>query len=775
MKTTTPTTSAVGAGGWGRWHILVSIALALLGLFVPFSTAGTGITLGLLLALALARPRHVLETAPWREPVMAVGLALFAYIALHTLWTSGFTRASGSMINRYQELLLAPLVFAMMREARHRRVFVAAFLVGVVLLALAYWSVFLALPQFAPLMGAKRISSGFVIALAAFLLLERARVSARPWPARLLAAFLAVTVLFAMDGRTGQVILVVLAGYAAWVQSPPRWRFVAAIASPLVVVAVALTSHSVQTRIDEFVAASHRTTLPDASDSSGIRLQLLTTSKDLVRKYWLTGAGLANHADVHEQAVRERLGKVPGNENYLATAWWVRVPNPHDEYLMQLIGGGVLSLALFIAWLGMAFRTAARAAPHERAQLSGTTLAFGIGCLFNCLLLNFVEGHLYIVLLGWLAAGIRYARPPLGALQPPRVLVVATRQIGDVLLTTPLIHAARERWPDARIDVVGLAGTLGMLQGNPDVHALIETPQRHGWATLAVARRLWRKYDLALVTDVGDRAHLIAWIAAPHRSGIIPQRSGSNWWKRSLLDHVVVAAGDRGDKHAVLEKYELLAPWTGDAASALQVRAPEPAALPPDLESQLYAGFVVVHAPSMWSYKQWPIAHFGQLIQGLVAQGRQVVLTGSNSVRDQECIAPLRQLATSPTVLDASGRLDFNQLVTLLQRAALYIGPDTSVSHLAAATGVPVIAIFGPTNPQRWAPWPATSHAQEIFARSTAVQQVGNVTLLQGSLHCVPCGRAGCEDHRQSRSDCLPDIKPERVLAEAIRILASRA
>jgi heptosyltransferase-3 len=53
------------------------------------------------------------------------------------------------------------------------------------------------------------------------------------------------------------------------------------------------------------------------------------------------------------------------------------------------------------------------------------------------------------------------------------------------------------------------------------------------------------------------------------------------------------------------------------------------------------------------------------------------------------------------------------------------------------------------------------------------VQQAGNVTLLQSALPCVPCGRAGCEDHRDSRSDCLADITPERVLAQALQLLSS--
>ena len=95
------------------------------------------------------------------------------------------------------------------------------------------------------------------------------------------------------------------------------------------------------------------------------------------------------------------------------------------------------------------------------------------------------------------------------------VLVVVTRQIGDVLLTTPLIHAARRRWPQARIDVLGFAGTLGMLRGNPDVDEVIEVAgaARRG-RPLRLARRLWRRYDLALVADPGDRAHLVGWLAS---------------------------------------------------------------------------------------------------------------------------------------------------------------------------------------------------------------------------------------------------------------------
>ena len=84
-----------------------------------------------------------------------------------------------------------------------------------------------------------------------------------------------------------------------------------------------------------------------------------------------------------------------------------------------------------------------------------------------------------------------------------------------------------------------------MLEGNRDVRERITMPARPGaGGTLRWARRLWRRYDLALIADPGDRAHLIGAIAAPVRSGILPAQNRSNWWKRRLLAHAVTSAGD---------------------------------------------------------------------------------------------------------------------------------------------------------------------------------------------------------------------------------------
>jgi heptosyltransferase III len=355
-----------------------------------------------------------------------------------------------------------------------------------------------------------------------------------------------------------------------------------------------------------------------------------------------------------------------------------------------------------------------------------------------------------------------------------RVLVIATRQIGDVLLTTPLIAAARQLWPDAHIEVLGFSGTLGMLNGNAQLDAIIESPPRLGLrGFVRLVQKLWRRYDLALITQPGDRAHLMGWISSGCRSGLLPEQESSSWWKQILLTYAVQSSGDRSGTHVVTEKLALLAPWKEASSTAPRVVVPEAAPLPAFLSKHLRPGFIVIHTPSMWSYKQWPLAHYRQLIAALLSRGHQIVLSGGPDEQDRVCVESMLDLGRPPGLINACGELDFNQLVTLFKQASLYIGPDTSVSHLAAASNVTTLAIFGPTDPRRWAPWPGRSPAQVIFERSSAAQTVGNVTVMQGGLGCVPCSRAGCDDHRQSRSDCLIAIKPEQVLEQALRLLGS--
>jgi lipopolysaccharide heptosyltransferase III len=107
----------------------------------------------------------------------------------------------------------------------------------------------------------------------------------------------------------------------------------------------------------------------------------------------------------------------------------------------------------------------------------------------------------------------------------------------------------------------------------------------------------------------------------------------------------------------------------------------------------------------------------------------------------------------------------------LLSGACVYIGPDTSTTHLAAAAGCPTVALFGPMDPRVWGPWPVGGLAAPWQASGT-IQNQGNVWIVQNPLPCMPCTFEGCERNIRSRSVCLDELKPEQVMAAVDQALA---
>lgn len=405
--------SFAGSGPAGRaatraltaWSWALTGSSAMLGFFLPFSTAGTAIGTVLVVLLLLARPRQLVSGAPWREPAMAVGLLLLAYIGLHTLGASGWTREAGATVNRYHELLICPLLLAAWTDERARRAFFAGLIVGLVGLMLAHWAARVA-PQLWPNLPfslyVRRISAGFGLTLGAFLLATGARLTPFPVVARVLAACMAATVLFMIDGRTGHVVLLILSAFMAWMAAPRRWRWAAMVAVPLVLAAAAALTPGVQARLKETLQGQ----APAAGsqlNSTGIRMEFTRLSLDLAARHWLAGAGYGNYSRVHEEAARARYAADPARAGYLDQEW-VRTPNPHNEYALQLVGGGIVGLGLYVAWLGLALRRGLGLAPPLRALVAGTVVAFAAGSLFNSLLMDFIEGHLYTSVLAALLA-----------------------------------------------------------------------------------------------------------------------------------------------------------------------------------------------------------------------------------------------------------------------------------------------------------------------------------------------------------------------------------
>ncbi len=94
--------------------------------------------------------------------------------------------------------------------------------------------------------------------------------------------------------------------------------------------------------------------------------------------------------------------------------------------------------------------------------------------------------------------------------KPTKILVIAMQYLGDVLLTTPLLHSLRLAYPDAQMDVLVYSNTAAMLEGNPDISHIITTPNRPKLADYRqLFKQLFRRYDLAIVTQTGDRPFFV--------------------------------------------------------------------------------------------------------------------------------------------------------------------------------------------------------------------------------------------------------------------------
>ena len=349
-----------------------------------------------------------------------------------------------------------------------------------------------------------------------------------------------------------------------------------------------------------------------------------------------------------------------------------------------------------------------------------------------------------------------------------KVLIIATRQIGDTLITTPLITTAKKIWPEAQIDFFAYENSLSMLSGNTDIHQLIGTRQKLSLIDyLKQFTQLFKRYDLAVITQPSDRAYIYGLIAAKHRLGVIPVEPKLNWWKKKISLHNVEV--DYFHQHVITEKLRLLEPFVTEDelfGRPISVKPPSPANLPSEIQSQLSESFVVIHPTPLTAYKRWPLANWAELIESL-SKTHQIILSGAPIAQDRElnqAIIDLLSDTAKNNILNLDGRLKLDQLGTLLRQAKLYIGVDTSVTHLAAACNTPTITLFGATPPTNFGPWPNGFVGKQPYVLKARSQKVGNVTILQGPGDCVPCRKAGCEDRADSRSDCLINLPVNSVL-----------
>jgi heptosyltransferase III len=352
---------------------------------------------------------------------------------------------------------------------------------------------------------------------------------------------------------------------------------------------------------------------------------------------------------------------------------------------------------------------------------------------------------------------------------PESALIVSLRYLGDALLATPIAHAIKRRWPECAVDMLVFERSASMLEGNPDLRAVITVPERPPLPELlAQWRRLWRRYDLALVHQTGTRPLAYGWAAGRRVVGFSPAERSKSWWHRRLLS---VAIPFDASAPTVLENMRLL------QAAGLD---PQPTVVPPSARGTGAVplagvaagkhGYAVIQPGPRTRYKRWTDEGWQQVIRHLQASGLTVIVGGGGNPEEIAYIDRLLGGVDPTGLYRVDGQASLAQLSDLIAEARIFIGVDTGTTHVAAATGTPVVAIFGPTDPVIWGPWPARDGRP--YSQVASEQTRGNVVLIQNpTLACVPCQQEGCDRHRDSYAACLDTLPPATVIAAIDRAL----
>ncbi|MBI3330974.1 MAG: glycosyltransferase family 9 protein [Candidatus Omnitrophica bacterium] len=318
--------------------------------------------------------------------------------------------------------------------------------------------------------------------------------------------------------------------------------------------------------------------------------------------------------------------------------------------------------------------------------------------------------------------------------EPQRVLLIGSSNIGDAILSGGVLQALAARYPEAHLTLVIGERAKALFAEDPRIHTLVDADRfasRLGRLRLAVA--LWR-YHPHIVVDL--RHTLYPLLLAPHRAwryvrrppkrivhmrdrhlwtlraqapGVPPSRETTVWWSAKDAAHVEA----------------LWRRWRLDGAARL-----------------------VVISPGARSHiKRWTPEGFARVADRLIAEaGAQVVLSGEPDEKPviDEILGLMRHRA-----LSAVGLTTIRQLGALIRRAQLVITNDSAALHLASALETPTLALFGPTDAEKYGPTAAHHRA------------------LRRRLFCAPCERALC----RFSHECMRFIGADEVFGAALQLL----
>ena len=306
-----------------------------------------------------------------------------------------------------------------------------------------------------------------------------------------------------------------------------------------------------------------------------------------------------------------------------------------------------------------------------------------------------------------------------------RLLIVRLSAMGDVIHTLPAAQALRRAFPQAMIgwlieerwaELLSASGAArrGARSAERPLVDWVHTVDLKGWRksllsaqTLEHVARVWNDvraahYDVAVDLQGAIRSAVLAsWSGAPVVYGAREPREGpaALWYTRQTTPRGV---------HVVEQNLSIVEALSGKRLDALAIEFPADSKAEEKIERQLrqegVGEFAILNPGAGWGSKQWPAERYGQVACFLAKCGVQSVV---NYGPGEEDLA--RQTEQASEGAARARQLSISELIALTRRAKLFVGGDTGPLHLAAALKIPVVAIFGPTDPARNGPYGTAS------------------------------------------------------------------
>ena len=317
--------------------------------------------------------------------------------------------------------------------------------------------------------------------------------------------------------------------------------------------------------------------------------------------------------------------------------------------------------------------------------------------------------------------------------EPARRLIVGPNWVGDMVMTEPVIALLNAGARPSRVDILAPGHLADVVSRMPEAGRFIALPfdpHRLNWrGRRRVARDVAGRYDRVVVIPTSFISALIPWLAG------IPERRGYLGEMRYGLINRIVPEREPGGRRRTFSSYHHLA---GVGSGRFPLLAPDYQARASLLEQFGLADrpFIALFPGSEGGdAKKWPAGHFAALARHAMGGGFAVAVLGG----PHDAVTTAALCAETPGTIDLGGRTRLGEAIDVISAAKAAVGNDSGLMHVAAALGVPVVGVYGPTsigeNP------PLTPFAEALSL----------------GLACSPCRQRQCplQHHR-----CLADLAP---------------